>query len=185
LALLRYECHRPASYPGAQTSQTPAALNADLTVLGGVGPKNASSLQKLGIHTLGDLLYHFPRRYDDYSQLQPIRNLTYGQVVTVIGQIQTVSNRQARGGKMQIMEVVISDGSGALRLTWFNQPWLANRFKEGVNIAVAGKIEQYLGRLVMNSPEWEMVEDEHLHTNRIVPMYGLTANITQKWLRNR
>lgn len=174
---------RASSFPGAQTSQTPAALNADLTVLNGVGPKNASSLQKLGIHTLGDLLYHFPRRYDDYSQLQPIRNLMYGQVVTVIGQIQSVSNRQIRGGKMQIIEVVISDGSGALRLTWFNQPWLANRFKEGLNIAVAGKVEQYLGRLVMNSPEWEMVEDEHLHTNRIVPVYGLTANITQKWLR--
>jgi ATP-dependent DNA helicase RecG len=159
------------------------ALNASLTVLQGVGPKNASSLEKLGMFTLGDMLYYFPRRYDDYSQLKPIRSLTYGEVVTVIGQIQSVVNRPIRGGKMQIVEVVISDGTGALRISWFNQPWLLNRFSEGMNIAVAGKIEQYLGRLVLNSPDWEPVETEHLHTNRIVPIYPLTANITQKWLR--
>ncbi|GAB4501717.1 MAG: ATP-dependent DNA helicase RecG [Anaerolineales bacterium] len=175
---------RASSYPGAQNSQTPIALNAALTVLQGVGPKNASSLQKLGLFTLGDMLYNFPRRYDDYSQLKPIRDLFYGEVVTVIGQIQSVFNRPIRGGKMQVVEVVISDGTGALRLSWFNQPWLMNRFKEGMPIAVAGKIEEYLGRLVMNSPDWEAVETEHLHTNRIVPIYALTANITQKWLRN-
>lgn len=174
---------RASSYPGAQTSQTPVALNAALTVLQGVGPKNASSLEKLGLFTLGDMLYFFPRRYDDYSQLKPIRQLVYGEVVTIIGQIQSVSNRPIRSGKMQLMEVVISDGTGALRISWFNQPWLANRFKEGMAIAVAGKVEQYLGRLVMNSPDWELVETEHLHTNRIVPIYSLTANITQKWLR--
>ncbi len=174
---------RASSYPGAQTSQTPAALNARLTVLQGVGPKNASSLEKMGMQTLGDMLYYFPRRYDDYSQLKPIRSLTYGEVVTVIGQIQSVFNRPIRGGKMQIVEAVISDGTGALRISWFNQPWLMNRLSEGMNIAVAGKIEQYLGRLVMNSPDWEAIETEHLHTNRIVPIYPLTATITQKWLR--
>ncbi len=174
---------RASSYPGAQTSQTPVALNASLTVLQGVGPKNASSLEKLGMFTLGDMLYYFPRRYDDYSQLKPIRSLVYGEVVTVIGQIQSVMNRPIRGGKMQIVEAVISDGTGALRISWFNQPWLMNRLSEGMNIAVAGKIEQYLGRLVLNSPDWEPVETEHLHTNRIVPVYPLTASITQKWLR--
>ncbi len=176
---------RSASYPGAQTSQTPAALNAELTVLQGVGPKNAASLEKLGMHTLGDMLYYFPRRYDDYSQLKPIRNLFYGEVVTVIGQIQSVAERKVRGGKMTILECVISDGTGSLRISWFNQPWLMNRLKDGMAISVAGKIEQYLGRLVMNSPDWEPVETEHLHTNRIVPIYALTANITQKWLRNQ
>jgi ATP-dependent DNA helicase RecG len=174
---------RASSYPGAQTSQTPVALNASLTVLQGVGPKNAASLEKLGMFTLGDMLYYFPRRYDDYSQLKPIQLLTYGEVVTVIGQIQSVINRPIRGGKMQIIEAVISDGTGALRISWFNQPWLINRLSEGMNIAVAGKVEQYLGRLVLNSPDWEPVETEHLHTNRIVPVYPLTASITQKWLR--
>ena len=67
---------RASTYPGAQTSQTPVALNASLTVLQGVGPKNAASLEKMGMFTLGDMLYYFPRRYDDYSQLKPIRSLT-------------------------------------------------------------------------------------------------------------
>ena len=174
---------RSQSYPGAQNSQTPIALNASLTVLQGVGPKIAASLEKLGMYTLEDMLYYFPRRYDDYSQLKPIRALFYGEVVTVIGRIQSIESRPTRGGKMQIVEAVINDGTGSLRITWFNQPWLVNRLSEGMNIAVAGKIEQYLGRLVLNSPDWEPIETENLHTNRIVPIYPLTANVTQKWLR--
>jgi ATP-dependent DNA helicase RecG len=170
---------------GAQTSQTPAALNAKLIVLPGIGPRISSSMEKLGLYTLGDMLYYFPRRYDDYSTLKPIHKLFYGEVVTVIGMVQSVSSRSARGGKMQIVEAIISDGTGALRLTWFNQPWLVNRLKEGLAISVSGRIDQYLGRLVLNSPDWEPIETENLHTNRIVPVYSLTANITQKWLRQQ
>jgi ATP-dependent DNA helicase RecG len=173
------------STAGAKHSQTPAALDAELTVLQGVGPKNAESLERLGMKTLGDMLYNFPRRYEDYSQLKPIQSLMYGDVVTVIGTIQSVHNRPIRGGKQSIIEVIISDGTGALRVSFFNQPWLMNRFKQGDAISVSGKIDQYLGRIVMNSPDWEPVEMEHLHTNRIVPIYPLTERITQKWLRNQ
>ncbi|MCS6994289.1 MAG: ATP-dependent DNA helicase RecG [Anaerolineales bacterium] len=176
---------RSSAYAGAQSAQTPIALQASLTVLQGVGPRNAEALKKLGLYTLGDMLYNFPRRYDDYSRLKPIRSLVYGEVVTVIGQVQNLYERKARGGKMSVIECIITDGTGGLRITWFNQPWLMNRLKEGMPIAVAGKIEQYLGRLVMNSPEWEPVETEHLRTNRIVPVYPLTANITQNWLRKQ
>ncbi len=182
--------HRPArprseSVPGASTSKTPIALNAKLTVLQGIGPRNATTLEKLGLFTLRDMLYNFPRRYDDYSQLKPIKSLWYGEQVTVIGNIQSVTGRPIRGGKSHITEAVISDGTGALRLSWFNQPWLTNRFKKGMSISVSGKVDQYLGRLVMNSPDWEMIETENLHTNRIVPIYALTAKITQKWLRKQ
>lgn len=173
------------STAGAKHSQTPAALDAELTVLQGVGPKNAESLERLGMKTLGDMLYNFPRRYEDYSQLKPIQSLMYGDVVTVIGTIQSVHNRPIRGGKSSLIEVIISDGTGALRVSFFNQPWLMNRFKQGDAISVSGKIDQYLGRIVMNSPDWEPVEMEHLHTNRIVPIYPLTERITQKWLRNQ
>jgi ATP-dependent DNA helicase RecG len=175
---------RSEHVPGARTSATPAALDAKLTVLQGVGPRHADTLAKLGLYTLGDLLYYYPRRYDDYSQLKPIKELFYGEQVTVIGTIQSVHTRPIRGGKASIIEAIISDGTGSLRLSFFNQPWLANRFKQGDAISVSGKVDQYLGRLVMNSPDWESVEVESLHTNRIVPVYSLTERINQKWLRN-
>ncbi|MDH5505903.1 MAG: ATP-dependent DNA helicase RecG [Anaerolineae bacterium] len=162
-----------------------AALNAPVTVLDGVGPANAEKLANLGMHSLGDMLYHFPRRYDDYTLLKPIKELKYGEEVTVIATVQTVNTRQIRGGKSKIVEVIVNDGSGALRLNWFNQPWVANSLTENTQLVLSGKIEQYLGRLVMNSPEWELLEKENLHTNRIVPVYPLTAKITQRWLRQQ
>jgi len=174
---------RADTAPGGKTSATPVALNADLTVLQGVGPRHAQTLGKLGLHTLGDMLYYFPRRYEDYSQLKPIKELFYGQQVTVIGVVKSVHTRPIRGGKQQLVEAILSDGTGALRLSWFNQPWMANRLQEDVSISVSGKIDQYLGRLVMNNPDWEPIEIENLHTNRIVPIYSLTEKITQKWLR--
>ena len=176
---------RSEAVVGAKHSQTPAALSAALTVLQGVGPRNAESLEKLGLQTLGDMLYYFPRRYEDYSQLKPIQSLMYNDVVTVLGSVQSVHTRPIRGGKSSVIEVIIGDGTGSLRISYFNQPWLSNRFKEGDAISVSGKIDQYLGRLVMNSPDWEPVEVENLHTNRIVPIYSLTERITQKWLRNQ
>jgi ATP-dependent DNA helicase RecG len=174
---------RSQNVPGARTSATPAALDATLTVLQGVGPGNAQSLARLGLHTLGDMLYYYPRRYDDYSELKPIKDLFYGEHVTVIGTVQTVHTRPIRGGKASIVETIISDGTGGLRLSFFNQPWMANRHKPGEAVSVSGKIDQYLGRLVMNSPDIESVEIDNLSTNRIVPVYSLTERITQKWLR--
>lgn len=158
-------------------------INAPLTVLPGIGPKNAQSLQAIGLNTLYDLLYYFPRRYDDYSQLKPMNRLVFGEEVTVIGTVQSSSSRPIRGGQSSMIEVVISDTTGYLRLTWFNQPWIANRLSPGTQIVVSGKVSSYLGRKVMTNPDWELVEQEHLHTNRIVPVYPLSGRITQKWLR--
>ncbi len=168
--------------PGKPVGQ-PAALSAPTTVLPGVGIKHAQTLARLGLHTLGDMLYNFPRRYDDYSQLKPIHHLRYGEEVTVIGRVDSIDSRQIRGGFRHITEAIISDGTGYLRVTWFNQPWIGKRLLEGAQIVLSGKIDQYLGRLVMNSPEWEPLEQQNLHTNRIVPVYPLTSKITQHWLR--
>jgi ATP-dependent DNA helicase RecG len=163
----------------------PAALSAAVTVLDGVGPKNAEKLGKLGINNLGDMLYHFPRRYDDYTQLKTINRLWYGEEVTVIGTVESSAVRNVKGGKTKLVEVIVTDGSGALRVNWFNQPWIAQSLSKGTHIVLSGKVEQYLGRLQMVNPEWEPLSEEQLHTNRIVPVYPLTADISQRWLRGQ
>jgi ATP-dependent DNA helicase RecG len=165
------------------TNGMKAGLDAPLTVIHGIGPKIAQTLATLGLHTLGDILYYFPRRYDDYSNLQTINRLWYGQDVTVMGSVQSTTVRPIQGGQRKLTEVIIGDGTGSLRVTWFNQPWIANRLTPGTQIVLAGKIDQYLGRLVISNPDWEPVDQEHLSTNRIVPVYPLTSNITQRWLR--
>ncbi len=130
---------RSDAAPGAKHSQTPAALNAPLTVLQGVGPKNAATLEEIGLRTLGDMLYYYPNRYEDYSQLKPIKSIWYGEQLTVIGTIQSVTTRPIRNGASTIVEAVLSDSTGTLRLSWFNQPWLANRLREGQQISVSGQ----------------------------------------------
>jgi ATP-dependent DNA helicase RecG len=180
--------------PAAETGQPPPeekqeqktsleALNAPVSVLPGVGPKHSQTLMRLGLETLEDMLFFYPRRYDDYSQLKPINRLDYGEQVTVIGMVQRANNRKVRNGKITITEGIISDGTGNLRATWFNQPWIAKRLRPGVQVVLSGKTDQYLGRITMNNPEIEQIDQQNLHTNRIVPVYPLTANITQRWLR--
>ncbi len=174
---------RPSVQSIPQPAAQPAALSAPTTVLPGVGPRHAQTLTRLGLHSLGDMLYNFPRRYDDYTQLKPINRLAYGEEVTVIATTESVTNRTLRSGRLQVVEAVVSDGSGSLRVSWWNQPWIGKRLQQGTPIVLSGKIDQYLGRLTMNNPEWEPIEQQNLHTNRIVPVYPLTANITQRWLR--
>ncbi|NJD59891.1 MAG: ATP-dependent DNA helicase RecG, partial [Anaerolineae bacterium] len=167
----------------AKPPSQPAALSAPTTVLPGVGPKHAQTLKRLGLYTLGDMLYNFPRRYDDYTQLKPIRRLVYGEDVTVIGTIVSINSHPIHGGHSQITEAILSDGTGALRLTWFGRYTVASRLNPGSQVVISGKTDQYLGRLVMTNPECEPLEQKNLHTNRIVPVYSLTANIAQRWLR--
>ncbi len=162
-----------------------ADLNADVTSLKNIGPSYAQRLAKLGVYTLGDLLYHFPHRHDDYSEMKPINKLQYGEKVSLIGTIQSANKRKVSGGHRTLVEAVISDGSGAMRVTWFNQPWLIKKLRPGKQIVLSGKIDQYLGRLTMTNPSWSPVERKHLMAEGIVPIYPLTANVSQTWLRKK
>ncbi|MCW5877747.1 MAG: ATP-dependent DNA helicase RecG [Anaerolineales bacterium] len=166
-----------------RTQGEPAALDAPTTVLYGVGAVNAQRLEKLGLYTLGDMLYHFPRRYDDYSQLSDMVSLLYGQHVTVMGTVRSIANRPVKGGRRSIVEALVDDGTAALRVSWFNQPWMQRNLSVGSQVVLSGQVDQYLGRLTMSNPEWELADKEQLHTNRIVPVYPLAADLGQRWLR--
>jgi ATP-dependent DNA helicase RecG len=173
----------PGPHPADRPTGPPPALSAPLTTVPGIGPKSAKTLARLGLETLEDLLWYLPRRYDDYSQLKTIHRLWYGEDVTVIGTVESIDVRPVRSGQMKLIEAVVSDGTGSLRVTWFNQPWIVGQLPPGRAVALSGRVDQYLGRLTMNSPEWEPLERQQLHTNRIVPVYGLTAGVTARWIR--
>jgi ATP-dependent DNA helicase RecG len=157
-------------------------LNSPLSSLMGVNKVNQERLARLGLKTIRDLLYHFPRRYDDFSALKTINRLALGDEVTVVGVVQEAKLQHTRSGQA-LVRVVVYDGTGTIEARWFNQPYLLKRIKEGVEIVLSGRVEEYLGRLVFTSPEWEPLQRELLHTARLVPIYPLTEGLNARWLR--
>ncbi len=159
-----------------------AGLDSPLTVISGIGPKNSKRLARLGLNTVRDLLYFFPRRYDDFSALKTISQLEYGQEVTIMGRIWDVHTRRTRSGKV-LTKAIIEDGSGTIEVVWFNQPRLSSRLKPLRQIVLSGRVDEYLGRLTFQAPVWEPLDQELLHTARLVPIYPLTAGVSARWLR--
>ncbi len=179
------EPKRPQVSKAIEPQLESAALNVPVTVLQGIGPRTAQNLSRLGLFTLRDMLYFFPRRYNDYTKLTPINRLRYGEIVTVIGTVKSINTRPVRSGKATLVEALVSDGSGTLRVNWFNSKYFARRLHEGMQVSLSGKVDQYLGRHVMTNPEMEPLEEQHLSTSRIVPVYPLTSQVTQNWLRKQ
>lgn len=170
----------PATPPPSPVKQPvepdPAGLAQSVTMIYGVGPALAKKLAVLGATTINELLHVFPRRYDDYTLLKPINRLQYGEQVTVIGTVWETRSRRLRGNQT-LVQSIVTDGSGRIHVTWFNQPWLANKLHAGMKIVIRGKVDQYLGRPVFNSPEWEPLSEKLLRTGRIVPVYPLTEGL--------
>jgi ATP-dependent DNA helicase RecG len=161
----------------------PEGLARPVTTLKGVGAATAERLTGLGINTIWDLLYFFPRRYDDYSRLKPIDRLEVGETVTIIGTIWETRARHSRNNQV-IVQSIISDGTGSIQATWFNQRWLAQKLAAGTRIVLSGTVDHYLGRKVFNSPEWEELAEELMHTGRIVPVYPLTRGLNANKMRD-
>jgi ATP-dependent DNA helicase RecG len=172
-----------ASRPSPKTESSGGeGLAASIQTLSGVGPARAQQMARLGIETIRDLIYHFPRRYDDFGQLKQINQLNLGEEVTVVGVVRKAENQQT-GQRRNMLRVTLSDGTGVIECTWFNQPHLQRTLRPGTEIAVSGQVGEFLGRLVFTSPQWEPLQRDLLHTGRLVPVYALTEGLPMRWLR--
>jgi ATP-dependent DNA helicase RecG len=142
-------------------------------------------LAGMGIHTAGDLLRHYPRRYIDRSAVERIGDLRIGQQATVIARVHKVTKRLTRR-RQSMVTVTLSDGSGYLDLMFFNQPWAASIYREGVEVAVSGLVTRYRSRLQLANQEAEILggEDRDLvHTGRITPVHPASEGITTRTIR--
>lgn len=159
------------------------SLKEKVTKLSRIGKTIEKRLVVLGIETVEDLLFYFPFRYEDYSNISNIASLESGQEVTILGKIELINNKRSRKSRKIITEALVSDGIDRLRVVWFGQPFISKNLHVGEELFFSGKVKSDMFGLQMTGPSYERVKKETTHTARIVPMYPLTAGITQKQLR--
>jgi ATP-dependent DNA helicase RecG len=148
-----------------------------------IGKTTALKLQRLGIFKALDLLYYFPFRYEDFSQIRTIKSLHEGEVVTVKCKVEIIANRRTPRQHKIITEALVSDESGSIRVVWFNQQYIVKNIAPGDEIYLSGTIKADMLGPQFLSPAYERVQKNSLHTARLVPMYPLTAGISQKQIR--
>jgi ATP-dependent DNA helicase RecG len=181
---------RPAPQPSgpayAHVRPTPvgtASLSASINRLPGIGPTFSERLGKIGIRTIGDLLWLLPRRYDDYSAMKPIHQLRDGDEVTILANLWDLKSKRLPGRGATIVTGLLGDSTATIQVSWFS-PYVLKQLKTGQHYVFSGKVQSYMGRLTMRSPEFEEPDKELLHTGRLVPVYPLTKGISAKWMRN-
>ncbi len=178
-------------------------LETEIKNIPRVTPKYAKALKKMGIATVKDLLWHFPFRYDDYSLISPISQISNGQTVTIEGEITDSRTTRTWKRKMYLTEIKLKDETGFAKAVWFNQPYLAEQLVEGKKIRISGKVSGVrgsasLGRLgrerpnlfvektselLFSNPAWELAGRIPTNTGRLVPVYPETEGVTSRWLR--
>lgn len=163
-------------------------LATPLSEVYGIGPKFLDRLEKLEIKTVGDLLWHFPFRYEDFSQICKIAELQAGQQTTIQGTITDISLRRSWQRKMFLVEALISDETGSIRAIWFNQPYLKNILHKGKLVSFAGKVAVSKNKFYLSNPVYEILNSEDeigqtKHTGRLVPIYPETKGLTSKGIR--
>ncbi len=163
-------------------------LSTKIEQLPKIGKGFQKKLEKLGIHTVEDLIFHFPRRYEDFSRVVPISKLKLGENLCVQGKIIEIENTQTPKKKMTITEALVSDKTGAVRAIWFNQPYLTNVLKKGDFVCLGGKVVLGIEGLYFSNPAYEKINPTSkkinlLHTARLVPVYPETEGLSSRWLR--
>lgn len=180
-------------------------LSLPIEQLKSVGSRNFPRLSKLGIKTIKDLLWHFPVRYEDYSRIISISDIEPGQKINIQGEILKISNRmifpRLRQGfgwqakRMSIINALVRDETGVVKIVWFNQPFIANSLKEGTLVSLAGKVNLDKHGLYLSSPTYEKISQiidyglstidrsKLTHTGGLIPIYPETEGVTSKYLR--
>lgn len=165
-------------------------LEEKIQYIKGVGPKKSVALGRLGIHVVYDLLTHYPRRYEDRSEMHRISETVAGETESISGTIINVTENNPRRG-LKLLKALVSDGTGYMQLTWFNQPFLKTKLKVGKKIFATGKVSYAYGgqgQFAMNPVvDYELMDSEEqvagdvLH--KILPVYASTELLNQKFMR--
>ncbi len=162
-------------------------LDCPLQYVKGIGPGLAQPLSKLGLKTLGDVLWHIPRRWEDRRTFTRVSSIRTSEPVTLRGRIRAVSTTTTKG-RLAITKAIFDDGGSSLVLVWFNQPYVEKAMSRAADqkdeVIVYGLVKtDNLFALEMNSPEWEIAGEDSLSMNRIVPVYPLAEGVRQRTLR--
>ena len=170
----------------APSTERPSAgsdpLEWPVTAIKGVRAATADKLAKMGLRTVRELVYLFPNRHNDFADIRSIAELMAGEEQTCA--VQVLQAQIVRLGRMYGTEAKVHDGTGTMRVVWFNQTYLAEQLKPDDRIVLSGKVGIFNGLKTMESPEWERLQgDDFTHTGRIVPVYPLTQGLSQRVLR--
>jgi ATP-dependent DNA helicase RecG len=160
------------------------SLKTPVRYLKGVGPERQKVLERLGLRTIGDLFTFFPRRHEDRSPIRTVSELSAGEKACVRGTVTSRGLIRTRHGK-SIFRLVVSDGRSTLIASWFNQPYLLKVFPPKSSVTLYGMVEKEGRHLQMIHPEYELAAAgaQTVHSGRIVPVYPLTEDLSQKAMR--
>lgn len=178
--------------PGEQRStrrsrnRKPTILSIDdpLTRLSRVRVETVKKLGRLGMEKIGDLVYLFPNRHNDFANILKITALQPGTEQTIVATVWEAT-QTGTGPRRKSTQAVLGDDSGTVRAIWFNQPWMAKTLRSGTQMVISGRVTVFRGQLVFESPEYELLEGQRelLHTGRLVPVYPSTEKLPQRTLR--
>ena len=173
---------KPVLKPKTQAIASGQQLDAPITTIKGISTSFAAKFGKLGVKTIRDLLYFFPSRHVDYSQMKTVSQLREGQEETIVANVWEAKITMPGGRRST--EAIVGDETGNVRAMWFNNPYLAKTLQPNMKIVLSGKVRLFNGRFVFESPEWEPLEEGDLvHTGRLVPVYPLTEGLHQRQTR--
>jgi ATP-dependent DNA helicase RecG len=170
--------------PDASSPTPPNPLAAPLDTLPGVTPSRLELLGRLGLRTVGDLLCHFPRSYEDLTDMRGIAALTTDKLQTVQGEVVEIEGRSLNDGRRVVSVVLSDDGKSCLEGVWFNQPGAARRFRYGQWLSFSGKPKWYRDHWQMTNPRVQILDGDHAGAEPgVVPVYPLTEDLRPEQLR--